>query len=115
MRYQNRATILDPLLPGYCRELEAVAHYVLGNYHNTVSVVSQLLHKSQRAHAYRVAALNHLEDQTAVCKAVEELLIANPEFSVGKFLKSECYRDDNIPQQLAMDLRTAGLPVTVAM
>jgi TolB-like protein len=114
LEYQNRAMKLDPLLPSYCRELEAVAHYVLGNYRDTVSITSQLLHKSRRARAYRVAALSHLDDDTALRKAVEELMISNPNFSIGSFLKTEFYRDDDIPRQLAADFKKAGLPDSVA-
>ena len=114
LKYQNRAKALDPLLPAYCRELEAAAHYVLGNYHDTVSVVSQLLHKSHRSLAYRVAALSHLDDDSALNKAVEELLISNPNFSISKFLMTEYYRDDDVPRQLAIDFQKAGLPDNVA-
>ena len=114
LEYQNGAIKLDPLLPAYCRELEAVAHYVLGNYQDTVSVVSQFLHKPQRSCAYLVAALSHLDDETALSKAVEDLLIKNPNFSIGKFLETEYYRDDDIPRQLTTDLKKAGLMDTVA-
>ena len=114
LEYQNRAKTLDPLLPTYCRELEAAAHYVLGNYRDTVSVVSQLLHKSKRSHAYRVAALSHLGDETALSKSVDELLIANPSFSISSFLETEFYKDEEVPRQLAIDLKKAGLPDTVA-
>ena len=110
LEYQNRAIKLDPLLPTYCRELEAVAHYVLGNYRDTVSITSQLLHKSRRACAYRVAALSQLDDDAALGKAVDELMISNPQFSIRKFLKTEFYCDDDIPRQLAADLNKAGLP-----
>lgn len=109
LEYQNRAKALDPLLPSYCRELEVVAHYGLGNYSDAVSVASQLLHKSQRTQVYRVAALSHLDDDKALNKAVEELLISNPNFSLSNFLKTENYRDDDIPLQLASDLNKAGL------
>jgi adenylate cyclase len=114
LEYQNRAMKLDPLLPSYCRELEAVAHYVLGNYRDTVSITSQLLHKSRRARAYRVAALSHLDDDTALRKAVDELMISTPHFSISNFLKTEFYRDDDIPRQLAADFKKAGLPDSVA-
>jgi tetratricopeptide (TPR) repeat protein len=109
LEYQNRAKALDPLLPTYCRELEAAAHYVLGNYRDSVQVVSQLLHKSRRSCAYRVAALTHLNDGTALQKAVKDLLISNPNFSISQFLETEFYRDDDIPQRLAEDLKRAGL------
>ena len=114
LEYQNRAKTLDPLLPTYCRELEAVAHYVLGNYRDTVNVVSQLLHKSRRSLAYLVAALIHLDDERALKKAVEELLITNPSFSISNFLETELYKDEDVPRQLAIDLKKAGLPDTDA-
>jgi len=114
LEYQNRAKTLDPLLPPYCRELEAAAHYVLGNYRDTVSVVSQLLHKSKRSHAYLVAALSHLDDEITLSKAVDELLIANPSFSISNFLESEFYKDKEVPQRLAIDLKKAGLLEAVA-
>jgi len=114
LEYQNRAKKLDPLLPTYCRELEAAAHYVLGSYRDTVSVVSQLLHKSKRSHAYLVAALSHLDDEKTLRKAVDELLIANPSFSISSFLETEFYKDEEVPQQIAIDLKKAGLPEAVA-
>ena len=109
LEYQNRATALDPLLPTYCREIEAAAHYVIGNYIETVNVVSQLLHKSRRACAYQVAALSHLDKKTALIRAVDELLILSPDFSISNFLNMEFYRDDKIPHQLANDLSKARL------
>lgn len=114
LEYQNRAKTLDPLLPTYCRELEAAAHYVLGSYRDTVSVVSQLLHKSTRSHAYLVAALSHLDNEVTLRKAVDELVIANPSFTISNFLESEFYKDEEVPQRLAMDLKKAGLPEAVA-
>jgi len=61
-----------------------------------------------------VAALSHLDDETAMSTAVEELLICNPSFSISNFLQSEYYRDDDIPRQLAGDFKKAGLMDTVA-
>jgi hypothetical protein len=72
------------------------------------------LHKSHRSLAYRVAALSHLDDDSALNKAVEELLISNPNFSISKFLMTEYYRDDDVPLQLAIDFQKAGLPDNVA-
>lgn len=109
LEYQNRAKAFDPLLPSYCRELEVIAHYGLGNYSDAVSVASQFLHKTQRTHAYRVAALSHLDDEKALKQAVDELLISNPNFSVSNFLMTETYRDDDIPLQLARDFKKAGV------
>jgi hypothetical protein len=41
--------------------------------------------------------------------ASNELLVAMPDFSVDKFLKTEFYEDDNIPNQLIVDFKKAGL------
>ena len=94
------------------RELEAVAHYVIGNYQETVNVVSQFTHKSQRAQAYCLAALSHLNDEQSIAKAARELQVINPDFTISTFVKSELYRDEDIPQQLRADLSKVGLPDT---
>jgi len=109
LELQNEAKLLDPFLPVYIREVEAVAHYALGKYQNTVDVVSELLHKTIRIHAYLVASLSHLDDESAMQDASNELLIAMPEFSVDNFLKTEFYQDDKIPNRLIADFKKAGL------
>ncbi|WP_165840128.1 adenylate/guanylate cyclase domain-containing protein [Motiliproteus coralliicola] len=109
LEYHKRAIALDPLLPTYCREIEATAHYILGNYRETVKVVSQLLHKSRRACLYQVAALTHLSDPSALAKAVEELLAITADFPVQTLLQMESYRDQEIPRQLSDDLIKAGV------
>ena len=109
LELQKEAKLLDPFLPVYIREVEAVAHYVLGNYQNTVTVVSELLHKTIRIHGYLVASLSHLDDGPALQDAVNELLIAIPDFSVENFMKTEFYEDDKIPNQLIADFKKVGL------
>ena len=109
LQYHNEAKLLDPFLPVYIREVEAVAHYVLGNYQDTVNVVSQLLNKSLRIHAYRVASLSQLGEEPLMDSAVIELLAAQSDFTIDQFLKTEFYRDDDIPQRLTTDLKNAGL------
>ena len=70
--------------------------------------------RGRGACAYRVAALSHLNDDAALGKAVDELMINNPQFSIRNFLKTEFYRDEDIPRQLAADFIKAGLPDSVA-
>jgi hypothetical protein len=55
-----------------------------------------------------------LDDERALKKAVEELLITNPSFSISNFLETELYKDEDVPRQLAIDLKKAGLPDTDA-
>ena len=72
------------------------------------------MHKSKRSHAYLVAAPSHLDDEMTLRKAVDELLIANPSFSISNFLETEFYKDEEVPRQLSIDLKKAGLPDTIA-
>ena len=110
LEYQSRASQLDPLLPTYCREIEAVAHYVNADYSDTIRVASQLLRKSRRVCTYQVAALTHLDDPKALKQALDELLSIYPNITIGKFLDAEYYLRDEIPQRLTRDLEKAGIP-----
>ncbi|MCG8325737.1 MAG: adenylate/guanylate cyclase domain-containing protein [Thiotrichales bacterium] len=112
LEYQRRATKLDPLLPAYCRELEAVAHYVIGEHQETVRVVAQLPRPTRRAVAYCAAALTHLNDQSALDRALEDLRVIDPVFTINGFLASEFYKDRQIRRRLSDDLKKAGLPMT---
>ncbi|MDI7861498.1 adenylate/guanylate cyclase domain-containing protein [Rhizobiaceae bacterium n13] len=109
LKYQLRAKQLDPFLPVYCRELEAVAHYVLGEYAATVAVVDELTRTSRRAAAYRVAACAHIDNPERLESAVRELRVIDPEFTINGFLLTEFYRDRALRQQLHDDLAKAGL------
>lgn len=110
LEYQELARRLDPLLPSYCRELEAVAHYLVENYQETANVVSQFTHKSQRAQAYLAAALSHLDDEQLMLRAARDLQVINPNFTISNFVKAELYRDEAIRLRLRADLERAGLP-----
>ena len=109
LEYIDQAKALDPFLPVYIREFEAAAHYILGDYQKAASVVTQCLHKSIRALAYLVASLTRLENETAVSKAVNEILAKKPDFTVNDFMKTEFFRDDKLSDRLADDLAKAGL------
>lgn len=110
LEFQKRARMLDPFLPDYCRELEAVANYVLERYEETDRVVGQLNHLTRRAAAYRAAALRHLTDRGALECAVSEVLRIDPAFRTRTFLASEYYRDRALRDRVGRDLKAAGLP-----
>jgi len=109
LKYQLRARQLDPFLPAYCRELEAVAYYVLGRFAETVAAVGQLSPTTRRGAAYRVAAYNHLANEDARKEAVNDLKVIDPNFTVTGFLANEFYKDRRLRQQLRDDLEHAGL------
>lgn len=110
LEYQTRAMQLDPLLPAYCRELEAVAHYVLGDYARTLKTFSELPRPTRRAAAYAVAAAVHLDDPKALERTLGSLRSIDPGFTVRGFVGTEFYKDRNFEKSLALDLETAGLP-----
>ena len=112
IEYQERAVQLDPLLPSYCRELEAAAHYVRQEYQKTVKVVDQLTRPSRRAAAYRVAALAHSDDRSARERAVKDLKTIDPEFTISSFLSLETYKDDSLTNRLKEDLMSVELPIS---
>lgn len=109
LKYQLRAKQLDPFLPAYCRELEAVAYYTLGRYSETIAVVAQLSRVTRMAAAYRVAAYQHLDDPDQLAKAATELRVIDPDFTVERFLSSVFYKDSRLTCQLRDDLCAAGL------
>ncbi|MEO1019570.1 MAG: tetratricopeptide repeat protein, partial [Pseudomonadota bacterium] len=110
LEFQKRARMLDPSLPAYCRELEAVANYMLERYAETARVVGELNRVTRRAAVYRAAALRHLEDRGALERAVSEVLRIDPVFSTHTFLASEYYRDRTLRDRIGNDLEAAGLP-----
>ncbi len=107
---QRRAKRLDPFLPEYCRELEAVANYVLERYQETTAVIAQLPRLTRRAAAYNVTATAHLGDAEDIARAVEALLRIDPEFTIAKFVSGEHYKDAVYKDRLVGDLARAGLP-----
>lgn len=113
LEMQRRARSLDPFLPEYCRELEAVANYVLERHGEVLRVVAQLPRLTRRAAAYRVASAAHLaetEGADDVATAVGELLRIDPGFSIAGFTETEFYKDRRYTDQLVADLTSAGLP-----
>jgi len=110
LEMQRHAKRLDPFLPEYCRELEAVANYVLERYQETTAVVAQLPRLTRRAAAYNVAASVHMGGAEDIARAVEALLRIDPAFTVAKFLETEFYKDAVYKDRLAADLAKAGLP-----
>jgi adenylate cyclase len=110
LEMQRRAKKLDPFLPEYCRELEAVANFVLERYQETTAVVAQLPRLTRRAAAYNVAATVHLGGADEIARRVEALLRIDPAFAIAKFLAGEFYKDAVYKDRLTNDLAKAGLP-----
>ncbi len=110
LEMQRRAKRLDPFLPEYCRELEAVANYVLERFQDTTAVVAHLPRLTRRAAAYNVAATVHVGGADEIARAVGALLRIDPAFTIAKFLAGEHYKDALYNDRLGGDLTTAGLP-----
>ena len=110
LEFQLRARRLDPFLPEYCRELEAVACYLLGRYQETLKILSQLTRTPRRAAAYGAAAAVHTETPDLISSSISRVLTVDPEFTVKNFLLTEFYRDRKTRDKLESDLLAAGLP-----
>ena len=110
LELQQRAKKLDPFLPEYCRELEAVANYLLERYQETTAVVAQLPRLTRRAATYNVAATIHLGGKEEIARAVGALLRIDPAFTIGNVIAGEHYKDAVYRDRLASDLAKAGLP-----
>ena len=113
LEYQKRAKMLDPFLPEYCRELEAVAHYVLGDFDDCYRVVGEFTHLTRRGAAYRAAAATQVNDPWKVEAAAQDLLMLDPNFDPGHFIETEYYQDRQIAQVLKDRLEEALAAVRI--
>ncbi|MEE4237283.1 MAG: adenylate/guanylate cyclase domain-containing protein [Anderseniella sp.] len=104
LEYQRRAKMLDPFLPEYCRELEAVAYYVTKDYEACYRVVDEFARPTRRAAAYRAAAAIHMNDEGSLGKAVRALLLLDPNFEPHQFIQTEFYKDRTIAKSLEAEL-----------
>ncbi|MGI9353862.1 MAG: hypothetical protein ACR2PF_01660, partial [Rhizobiaceae bacterium] len=107
LEYQKRAKSLDPFLPEYCRELEAIAYYVMGDYEACLRVVAEFTRPTRRAAAYRVAAATNLNNKGILQRSVRELLVLDPGFEPSQFVQTEFYKDRSIAKRLQVELSKA--------
>jgi adenylate cyclase len=107
LKFQERAKLLDPFLPEYCRELEAIAYYVLRDYLKCYEVIGEFTRLTRRAAAYRVAAAVNLESDEKVQEATRALLTIDPNFDPASFVTTEFYRDEEMCNQIEASLRQA--------
>jgi adenylate cyclase len=110
MALLDRAKSLDPFLPDYCREGEAVSNYLLERYADVLEVNALFRRLTRRAAAYGAAAAVHSARAVETQNAAEELLRLDPHFRIGAFLKFEPYKDARHAERLSTDLRAVGLP-----
>jgi adenylate cyclase len=110
MEMLDRSKRLDPFLPDYCREGEAVSLYLLKRYTDVLEVNARFRRLTRRAAAYGSAAAVHVGSGEETAIAVEALLRLDPQFRIRAFLKFEPYRDARHAKRLTDDLTAAGLP-----
>lgn len=107
LEYQKRAKMLDPFLPEYCRELEAIAYYVMKDFEACYCVVGEFARLTRRAAAYRVAAATHMNNSNGLVLAVRDLLSLDPGFDPKQFVLTEFYKDRSISKTLETELQRA--------
>jgi class 3 adenylate cyclase/TolB-like protein/Flp pilus assembly protein TadD len=106
----EEAENLDPLLPVYCVEERGVALYALGRYPEALEALTRLAYQTYRARLYRAAslvALGRLADARRLC---DEAVAGNPGLTIGRFLKTERFRDAALRERLGERVAEAGLP-----
>lgn len=107
LEYQKRAKMLDPFLPEYCRELEAVAYYVLEDYEACCRVVGEFTRPTRRAAAYRAASATHLNSSERLHRAVRDLMALDPGFQPWQFVQTEFYKHQETARRLEAELKDA--------
>ncbi|WP_170607030.1 adenylate/guanylate cyclase domain-containing protein [Ruegeria arenilitoris] len=107
LEYQKRAKMLDPFLPEYCRELEAIAYYVMHDFEACFNTVDEFARLTRRAAAYRTAAATHLNNDYKIERAVRDLLLHDPDFKPSTFIQTEYFKDREISKRLKAELRSA--------
>lgn len=109
LAWVERARQLDPFMPDYCRESEAIADYLLGRYREVGLAVQKTQRVSLRGAVYRAAAAAHLDDAASRELAAHEVKRIDPGFSVDQFLAFAPYRDEARVTRLRGDLAAVGL------
>ena len=105
----DRARRLDPFMPDYCREDEAIANYLLGRYDAVGLTVQKMQRVSLRGAVYRAAAAGHLDDAEARASSAHEVKRIDSGFNVEQFLAFAPYRDEARVVGLRRDLAAVGL------
>ena len=108
LEYQIRAKELDPFLPEYCRELEAVSYYLLGDYRECYRVVGELTRVTRRAAAYQAAAAHRIGDEDLIDSAMHNLYVVDHNFDPTNFVATEYYKDRSIREGLKSDLKAVS-------
>lgn len=115
LTYLERAKMLDPFLPEYCRELEAVAHYVQGDFETCYRVVGEFSRLTRRSAAYRAAAATQLNQPERTQTAARDLLMLDPQFDAEQFIQTEYYKDRDFAHLLRDRIRDALSTVSVRL
>ena len=86
------------------------AHYTARQYKETIEALSRLTHPDCTHHAFFAAALAQMGDRTAAKAHADEVLKADPRFSIKRYLATLHYRLDSDRENLREGLVKAGLP-----
>lgn len=110
MEMIERAKLLDPLMPDYCKEMETVSLYLAARYQDVLEQIAGYGRMNMRGAAYGAAASTHVCDTTEVQEHRDTLLRLAPHFKVNWFLDHESYKDAAVSEGLREDLLAVGLP-----
>jgi DNA-binding SARP family transcriptional activator/TolB-like protein len=109
VKYLKRAMQLDPFLPHWCLEENAVNRYLLDDYDGAITQVRALPVQTARALTYQVAAEVANDDLSAARTTVEKLNRRYPDHDVHLHMFIDWFRDGDHKEGLRKRLQQVGL------
>jgi TolB-like protein len=111
LAWLKRAREVDPYFdpPWYWRSM-GQAHMVLHQYKDALAMFDHLPARRYRYSAFMAGCHARLADMDRARASVAECLAMKPDFSVGRFMRKEPFKNPADAANLAESLRMAGLP-----
>ena len=104
---------VQPLHPPFYLEMLSAAYYAKGEFESTVTTSRQALELNPgdvESRIFLAGAYIGLDRRDLAQEEGAEIKRIEPSFSILRFANAQPYRDQNMVQRIASDLRLAGLP-----
>ena len=101
----HRAMRVDPFCPDLLFEDEGMSHYWLGNFSEAVDSFRKLKVPTRNSLFYLAAAFSKIDETEKSVETLKEA-ITTTDFTVGRFVESQTYREENRSQELRETLES---------
>ena len=95
----HRAMRVDPFCPDLLFEDEGMSHYWLGNFSEAVDSFRKLKVPTRNSLFYLAATFSKIDETEKSVETLKEA-ITTTDFTVGRFVQSQTYREENRSQEL---------------